>query len=270
MSLPVFDHDFMRLALFAILAISPIFGLLGTMVVQSRLAFFSDALGHSALTGVAIGALLGLSNPGFSVLAFALAFAFAVYFVKSQSTASPDTAISVLSSAALALGIVILSRGGGFSRYSAYLVGDLLTISPSEAWMLVGLAVAVLALWLLFYNPLLLFSVHPALAKSRGIPIKLYELGFMLVVAAVVALTVRWVGILVITAMLVLPAAAARNVAHSTRSYHLLSVAFALVSGIVGLFLSLGFDTAAGATVVLILFACWLGTAAVRGMSARR
>ena len=112
------QYDFMKNALLAVIIITPLFALLGTMAVNNKMAFFSDALGHSAFTGIAIGILLGLGNPVLSMVAFGIFLGLVISRVKSFKTASTDTIISVFSSVSVALGIVILSKNGGFSKYS--------------------------------------------------------------------------------------------------------------------------------------------------------
>ena len=122
------DYNFMKNAFVAILLITPLLGVLGTMAVNNKMAFFSDALGHSALTGVALGVLLGIQNDLISMIAFGVLLALVITRVKSAKTASADTVISVFSSTAIALGLVILSAGGGFSKYSQYLILSLIHI----------------------------------------------------------------------------------------------------------------------------------------------
>ncbi len=246
------QHMFMKNALLGVLLVIPIFALLGTMVVNNRMAFFSDALGHSALTGIALGVILGISQPLWSMIAFSLLFSILMLVVKRANVASTDTIIGVLSSAALALGIVLLSWRGGFTKYSAYLIGDLLSISSPDLLMLAVSFVVVLALWFLLFNKLLLVSVNPSLARSRGVNINLYDAVFTVFTAIVVTISIRWVGVLIISSLLVLPAAAARNIAQNMRQYHLYSLCIALVSGISGLILSYYWGTATGATIVLI------------------
>ena len=118
-------------ALLAIIIIAPLMGILGTMAVNNKMAFFSDALGHSALTGVALGVLLGIENEIISLLAFGVLMALIITRVKNKGNASSDTVISVFSSTSIALGLLVLSYGGGFSKYSAYLVGDILSVTPN-------------------------------------------------------------------------------------------------------------------------------------------
>ncbi len=253
-------YGFMRNAFLAILIISPLFGMLGTMAVDNRMAFFSDALGHSALTGVAIGVLLGAKNQMIPMLLFGLAWAALITFVKHHSRMSADTIISVFSSASIALGLVILSRGASFARYSSLLVGDVLALTPEDLpWLFAALAVTLLA-WIFLFNPLLVTSVNAPLANSRGIPARLTEYAFSALVALAVMVSIRWIGVLLINSLLILPAAAARNLAKNARHYVLLSVLFATLCGAVGLILSYYLDTSAGASVVLLLTAVYFVT----------
>lgn len=245
-------HDFMKNALLGVLLVTPAFGLLGTMVVNNRMAFFADALGHSALTGIAIGVLAGLGDPLWSMVIFSILLSFAIMTVKRANTASTDTLIGVFSSSAVALGVVLLSRSGGFAKYSSFLIGDLLSISASDILLLAITLAAIIILWVLVFNKLLLVSVNPSLAHSRGIRVNLYDTLFTMVTAVVVTVSIQWVGVLIISSLLVLPAAAARNIANNIRQYHFYSVGIALISGVSGLILSYYWDTASGATIVLI------------------
>ncbi|HHV64913.1 MAG TPA: metal ABC transporter permease [Peptococcaceae bacterium] len=259
-------HFFMKNALLAVLLVTPVFGLLGTMIVNNKMAFFADSLGHSALTGIALGVIIGIKSPLWAVLCFAVLFALAVVLVKNAQTASTDTIIGVFSSTAIALGIVILSRQGGFSKYSVYLVGDLLSISPKDIAALGLIFLVVLFIWVKMFNKLLLVSVNQSLAISRGIKVRLYEYSFAVLMALVVTVAIQWVGILIISSLLVLPAAASRNIANNMQQYHLYSVIFALFSGLAGLILSYFWGTATGATIVLILSLCFVLTLAYKLM----
>lgn len=247
------QHLFMKNALLAVLLVTPIFGILGTMIVNNKMAFFADSLGHSALTGIAIGVILGIESPLWAVLGFSIIFALAVILVKNANTASTDTIIGVFSSTAVALGIVILSRQGGFSSYSVYLIGDLLSITPTDLITLAATFLVVFLLWIVVFNKLLLVSVNQSLATSRGIKVRFYDYLFAVVIALVVTISIQWVGILIISSLLVLPAAASRNLAGNIKQYHIYSVLIALISGLAGLILSYLLGTATGATIVLIL-----------------
>ena len=123
---------FMQHALLAVLLVSPLFALLGCLVISNQMAFFSEAVGHAALTGIAIGVVLGVADPTWSMMAFAVLLALSVSFLRRRSSVSPDTLIGLVMAFSVALGVVLLSRGGGFAKYSVFLIGDLLTITPAE------------------------------------------------------------------------------------------------------------------------------------------
>ena len=231
-------HLFMQNALWAILMITPLFGMLGTMVVNNRMAFFADTIGHSALTGIALGVILGLANPLAAMIFFAIIMAMVVSTVKEETHSSSDTVIGVFSATAVALGVVILSQGGGFNKYSGYLIGDLLSITPGELGLLAIVVVLFLIYWAISFNKLLLVSVHPSLARSRGINVALVDLAFGICLAVVVTVSIQWVGILIINSLLVLPAATARNITGSILAYHWVSVLIALSCGVGGLIFS--------------------------------
>lgn len=246
------EFGYMKNALLAILIITPLFGLVGTMIVNNKMSFFSDALGHSALTGIAIGVLMGIDNYIISMMGFALLFALCISAVMDSGNSSADTIIGVFSSTGLALGVVLLSASGGFAKYSGYLIGDILTVQPEEIVLLAVIFIAVVLLWVLFFNRYMLTSINADLAASKGIKVRLMEKFFVVVVAVIVTVTIKWVGILIINSLLVLPAAAARNIAKSMRSYHFIAILISLFSGVSGLILSYYMGTAAGGTIVLI------------------
>lgn len=244
------EYAFMKNALLAILLMTPLFGLLSTMVVSSRMAFFSDSLGHGAFTGIAIGAIAGMFSPITSLVLFSVVFALLITYIKHRTAASADTVIGVFSSTAIAVGLMIMSRGGGFSKFSPLLIGDVLSITPSDLAGLAAVDSVVLIGWILLFNRLLLLSVNSSLARSRGIFIFAVEAAFAVLLAVVVAVSIQWVGILIINALLVLPGAAARNLARSVKEYHAISTVLALFSGLIGLFAAYYLGIAAGAAIV--------------------
>lgn len=253
-------YDFMKNALMAILLITPLFAVTGTMVVNNKMAYFSDALGHSALTGIAIGTLFGLKNPLFSMIGFAVIFALGLSYIKARDKSSEDTLISVCSSTAIALGLVILSVSGNFSKYSSYLVGDILSVTSYDILFLLLSFVVVAAIWCIIYNDLLITSINPSMAKSKNINVRLIENVFLVLVAIIVTVSIKWVGILVINSLLIIPCAAAKNVSKNMKTYQNISVAIGLVSGVSGLVISYYSDTAAGATIVLIAAIIYFAT----------
>ncbi len=255
--LEALSFDFMKRALLAILLLTPLLGLLGTMAVNRQMAFFSDALGHSALTGIGLGILLGLRDDLVSMLIFGVIWALIIIFIRRSASASADTVISICSSTSVALGLLILARGGGFAKYSSLLIGDVLAVKEADLlWLLLALAGGI-ALWCVMYNGLLLTSINPSLARSRGVKTRLWEAAFVVLVAVAVMLAIRWVGVMLINALLILPAAAGRNLARNSRQHALWSVGIAVVSGVAGLLVSYAIDTSAGAAIVLCAALCY-------------
>lgn len=254
------QFDFMKNALLAVLLLTPLFGMLGTMAVNNKMAFFSDALGHSALTGIAIGVVLGIGNPIVCMVIFGILFGLGIRKVKSSAKASSDTVISVFSSASIAIGIVILSQNGGFAKFSSYLIGDILTVSPSYVKILAVVLIATYIVWYFLFNKLLLTSINPSLSASRGIKNAVVENIFVVLLATVVMLSIKQVGILTINSLLILPAASARNIASNSRQYHISATIIAMVCGILGLILSFYMNTSAGASMVILLAVVYFAT----------
>ena len=246
--------DFMKNALLALLFMAPLFGLLSTMIVTGRMSFFSDALGHSAFTGIAIGAIFGITLPTLAAVIFAVAFALLFSYVRSRSNQAADTLIGVFSSTAVALGIFVATLGGGsFTKYNKYLIGDILSVTPAEIAMLALVLLAVLIFWVLCANRLTLTAIHPQLASSRGIPVGMSQTLFIVAIAVVVTLSISSVGLLILNSLLVLPAASARNISRNLRQYHTFSVLFALIAGVGGLTISYYLGCSTGAAISLIL-----------------
>ena len=255
-ALPIemFHWNFMKNALLAVLIMAPLFGICSTMIVTGKMSFFSDALGHSAFTGIAIGSICGLADPTWMSVVLAVAFSVLFSFVKSRSNQSADTIIGVFSSTAVALGVFVATLGGGsFTKYNRYLIGDLLSVTPSQIGLLVIVFVVVLLFWLFLSNRLFLSAMHPQLASSRGIPVAVLQGAFTALIAVVVTLAISWVGLLIINSLLVLPSAAARNVSSNLKQYHIFSIVFALFSCSVGLVISYFLGASTGAAICLVL-----------------
>ncbi len=246
------QYTFMKNALLAIILVTPVFAILGTMIVNNKMAFFSDALGHSALTGIAIGMVFGITNMNISMIFFAVVFALLLNYVKNKTTYGADTIISVFSSIAIALGLSMLASSGNFNKYSSYLVGDILSISDTEILYLFLSFILVIAFWYFIFNKLNILSINTTLAKSRGVNTKLIDNIFIILIAVIVMISIRWIGILLINSLLILPAASSRNIARNMRSYHLFSIIFSLFSGVMGLIISYYWNIPTGPMIVLI------------------
>lgn len=252
--LEMLHWTFMKNALLAVLLISPLYGLLSTMVVSGKMSFFSDALGHSAFTGIAIGSIVGLAFPTAVSVVFCVIFALLFSFVRNRSNHTADTLIGVFSSTAVALGIFIATLGGSsFTKFNKYLIGDILSVTPSEIGLIAIILVVVATLWCLFSNKLTLSTIHPQLASSRAIPVTAIQTGFTTIIAVVVTLSLSWVGLLILNSLLILPGAASRNIAGNLPQYCIFSVLFALVAGISGLIISFLLGVSAGAAISLTL-----------------
>ena len=254
MHLEFLHMTFMKNALLAVLILAPLFGLLSTMIVTGRMSFFSDALGHSGFTGIAVGVLCGAVQPIGWAVGLAVLFALLFSFVRSRSRQSADTIIGVFSSTAVALGIFIATLGGSsFTKFNKYLIGDILSVTMGEIGRLALVLLGVALLWIFAANRLFLTAVHPQLASSRGIPTEKTQALFTVCIAVVVTLAMSWVGLMVINSLLVLPAASSRNITRNLREYHLLSVLGALVCSVGGLVTAYYLGCSAGATIALYL-----------------
>ena len=230
------------------------------------MSFFSDALGHSGFTGIAIGALCGAVQPIYFAVGLSVLFALLFSFVRSRTSQSADTIIGVFSSTAVALGIFIVTLGGrSFTKFNRYLIGDILSVTPGEIGLLALVLLAVVLLWVFGSNQLVLTAVHPQLASSRGIATKRNETLFTVAIAIVVTLAMSWVGLMVIKSLLVRPAAASRNLARNLRQYHLFSILSALGCSLLGLMTAYVLGCSAGATIALYLAAYFAVSFTLRG-----
>ena len=250
----ILQWDFMKNAFLAVILMAPLFGLISTMIVTGKMSFFSDALGHSAFTGIAIGAICGIAAPTWVAVVFSVAFALLFSFVRARSNHTADTLIGVFSSSAVALGIFVATLGGGsFTKYNKYLIGDILSVSPREIGLLALVLLAVILFWFIYSNRMILSAVHPQLTSSRGISVYWTQTIFTTVIAVVVTLAISWVGLLILNSLLVLPGASSRNIAKNLKQYHLFSVLIALCASIGGLTLSYFLGASAGAAISLVL-----------------
>lgn len=256
---------FMLNALLVILPLAPLCGALGAKVVTFRMAFFSDAISHSAFTGVVLGYLLvpvaRSAAPGFeywdallpplAVSLFGLLVGIGITAARRRSDLSSDTVIGVFFAAVIAVGIAVISRNNLRSDFERYLYGTILAARPADVLVTLLLALVGLAFLARGFNALLLIGLNESLARSQGIRTRAYDYLFASLVALVVTLSIRVVGLLLVTAMLVVPAAAARNIARSAAGLLGWSALIGLVSGVGGLISSFYIKTAAGAMIVL-------------------
>lgn len=245
------QSTFVIRALLGLTFLTLLCGSMGIMVVNFRMAFFSDTISHSAFTGVALGLLFGI-EPWITLAAFAVIVGIGIIRVKRHTELSTDTVTGVFFSTVIAIGIAIISVRRGLNRdLQSYLFGDILTINEVELTAIIILFIAgVIFIWMT-YNKLLLIGLHEDLAFSKGLNTELYQYLFAALLAIVVAFSIRAVGLLLVTALLILPAASARNMARSAGSLFWWAMIFAFFSGILGLAGSLVWNIATGASVIL-------------------
>ncbi len=254
------EPEFMRRALLGLILIAPACATMGVQVVSMRMAFYSDAISHSAFTGVALGLILGV-DPRWTMIAFGVLVGCGVLIFARKSELSSDTVIGVFFAAVVALGVVIVSARRGLARYfEGVLFGDILTIQAIELWAILTLAAAILMFQWLAFNRLLLLAMNPPLAHSRGIRPAPWEMAFGILLALLVMVALKAVGLLLVTALLVVPGAAARNLAKSAAGLFWWASAQALIASVLGLYLSFVWGSATGATVILICVLFFVGS----------
>jgi zinc transport system permease protein len=253
---------FMKRALAALLVLSPACAAMGVHVVQARLAYFSDAIAHSAFTGVAIGLALGIS-PTATLVGFAVAVAVAIVLFKTAGRLPTDTVIGVFLSTSVALGLALVSFTRQTNRFSQFLFGDVLAVTGAETAAAAALCAGIFVFLALFGNRLLLVGLSNTLARAERIPARALELAFGVLLAVLTATAVRFVGALLVTALLLVPAAAARQAAPSVSANFWLAVALGLASSVLGLFASFHLEVSAGAAIVLTAVAGFIACSVI-------
>jgi zinc transport system permease protein len=269
-----FQYPFLIRGFLCVLVLAPILGGLSHLVVTRRMAFFSAALGQAALTGVAIGLLLGepLNAPYGGMFGFCLLATLAMVYVKRRATLPPDTLIGVFHALTLGLGLcllVALTRQFNVHQVESVLFGSLLTVTDGDLLLLVAVGVLVAVLLVREYNHLLLDSLNPSLANVAGAQSVFLEYFFAVLLTLSIVVSLKIIGALLVEALIVVPAAAARNVAHGTRSYLAWSIAVAFFAGVGGLAVSTKFLVPTGGAVVLAVTLIFFVTLAARTLLRR-
>lgn len=269
-------YGFVINALLAGAMIGPVLGGLGTLVVVKRFAFFSEAVGHAALTGVAIGILLGepYTGPYGSLFGYCLLFGILLNFLRNRTGLSPDTLIGVFLSVSLALGAsLLLTLAGKINVHilENVLFGSVLTVSPEDLLVLGIVALLVVALAVPLYNRIMLASFNPQLAAVRGVAVKTLDYLFVVMVTLVTVAAVKVIGAILVGALLVIPAAAARLVSQSLKGFFFASVLIATLSTLAGILLPIVFDLPipSGAAIILVAGVCFALAALARALVPR-
>ncbi len=253
------SEPFMQRALLVAIALGPICGFLGVFVTARRMAFFSDTISHAALTGVAAGFLAGFDEPTIPVLLYCSLVAVAMLWLRERTQLLNDTIMAVLLSSSVAGGVVLLSlQRNRWSELDKYLLGDILSVAWTDVWIAVAVSVVVMAGLLWKLNPLALLTAHEDLAHVAGIRVRHLNYAFVILLTVAVSLTIRVLGILLVTSLIVLPPAIARNLSHNLRQHILLSLLIGLIGAAGGVILSYPLNLPTGPTITLTLTALFI------------
>nr|WP_287412604.1 metal ABC transporter permease [Pseudodesulfovibrio sp.] len=269
-----FQYAFVINALLCALVAGPLLGGIGTMVVSKRLAFFSQAVGQAALTGVALGVLLGepVTAPYVSLFGFCILFALTMNYTRNRMRMKQDIVIGVFLSVSLAVGACVLlyvTAKVNMHVLDNILFGSVLTVNNTDMNVLIVIAGLCVAVGIPTYNKMLLASFNPSLAQVRGINAKLYDYVFVLMITVITVACLKIVGAVLVEALLIIPAAAARNVSRSVRGFFFYSVAFATVSCVLGIIIPMQFEipVPSGGAIILVASIVFMMTAGVRMVS---
>lgn len=256
---------FMQHALVGLLLLAPMAAAMGVQVVNFRMAFFSDAISHSTFAGVALGLLMSI-DPHWTMPAFAVLVGVSIMVLQRRSALSADTIIGVCFSAVIAFGLAVVSRDRSMARdMQRFLYGDILTIGDAEILWLAVLFVVLMLFQFWGYNRMLYIGLNPALAQAHQVRVAFYQYAFAALLSLVVIFAVWAVGVLLVTAMLIVPAAAARNFSRSAGGMFWWAVLIGITSVVTGLLISAQdwARTATGATIILVAFGWFLLSAIV-------
>jgi zinc transport system permease protein len=266
-----FTYAFVVNGLLCALVVGPLLGGMGTMVVVKRMAFFSQAVGNAALTGVAIGVILGESYtaPYVSMFSFCILFGLLLNFARNRTKMSSDTLIGVFLSISLAIGATALlwvSARVNTHILDTVMFGSILTVSDTDISVLLAVTLLIALTALPLYNQMLLASLNPGLAQVRGVRVHLLEYVFVLLITVLTVACVKIVGAVLVEALLLIPAAAARNVNRSIRGFVLWSVIFSTVSCVVGIYAPMRWDlpVPSGGAIILTGACIFLVTMVIR------
>ncbi len=249
--LDILFEPFFRRALLAGLAVALVAGPIGCFIVWRRMAYFGETLAHAGLLGAGLGLLFNV-NIAITAVVVAMILALILIALRRQQQLAVDTILGILSHTALALGVVVIGLvTGAVTGHLDILFGDVLTVSSRDVWTVWIVAAAALLLLATLWRRMIAISVHEDLARAEGINVQLVELLFTLLIAFVVAISMKIVGLLLITALTVIPAAAARRLSATPEGMAVLSVVLAAAAVLAGLFMSAAWGTVAGPSIVL-------------------
>lgn len=251
----ILSYGFMQRALITGIVVSILTGIISVFVVLRRVSFIGSGISHAAFGGVAIGFFAGI-NPMITAMIYSIFVAFGIERISSKGKVAEDTAIGVFFSSSMALGIVLIGLSKSYNvDLFGYLFGSILAISENEMWLTIAITLAILAALTVIMKELLLTTFNEELAIVSGIPTRLIKSLFLISMAVAIVMSIKVVGIILVSALLVIPGAVAQLVSRRFYPMMLISCLIALFSTIAGLYLSYQFDVSSGGTIVLILTA---------------
>lgn len=266
-----FKYGFVINAIICAMLIGPILGGIGTMVVVKKMAFFSEAVGHAALTGIAIGILLGepFSAPYVSLFSYCILFGLIINYTKNRTKMASDTLIGVFLSVSIALGgtlLIYVSARANSHALESILFGSILTVIDTDIYILICAAIIILLVLIPFFNKMLLASFNPNLANVKGINVKLIEYIFIIVVTIITISSVKIIGSILVEALLLIPAASAKNLSKSMRGFIYYSIFFSFISCILGVYLPIQFKISipSGGAIILVASIIFLLTIIIK------
>ncbi len=263
----MFEEAFMVRALIAALILCPLCGLTGVYVTARRMAFFGETVAHGALAGVAVGLILGVSS-SITVALFSVLIATALLWLKEKTELMTDSIMALLLSTSISLGVILMSRMRGDNRGEVHriLFGDILAVSTGDLVAAGVLAVVVMIGFITYMNELTLITANEDLALICGIPVRKYNYLFILALTLTVATSVRLVGILLVTPLLVIPSAAARNISRTLRKQIITSTGIGALCGVGGIILAYQLNVPTGPTIVLSCAGCFILTLIIKAL----
>lgn len=272
-----FKYGFVVNALICAILLGPSLGAIGTMVVVKRMAFFSNAIGHAALTGIAIGIFFGepVSSPYVSLFSFALLFAIFLNFSRNRSGMSHDTLIGVFLAASIAIGsalMLVVTRDINIHILDSFLFGSILSAGNGDITLLLVITIFTVILGALFFNKLMLTGLNPILASVRGVSVVALDYMFVILIALLTVSSVKIVGAILVEALLIIPAAAARNISSSLKSFIIYSIIFSTFSATVGIILpvELNLSVPSGGAIIIIATIIFIITLIIRIFTSRQ
>lgn len=268
-----FKYAFVINSLLSALFIGPILGGLGTMVVTKRMAFFSESIGHAALTGIALGVLLGepYESPYIMLFTYCVVFAILINFTRNRTKMSSDTLIGIFLSISIALGgtlIIFVSSKVNSHMLESVLFGSILTVSDRDLLVLFFSTILLILIVIPNFNKMLLSSFNTNVAVVKGVRVKLLEYLFILLITLVTVSSIKIIGASLVEALFLIPAASAKNLSKSIKSFFAYSIIFALISCILGILLPLYFDVTipSGGSIILIAAVIFFITVIIKNL----